>query len=197
MARAPKNNFNFEISLSVLNHLGRNLYRNSITSWAKPFRIHGTRMPRMFGSALIETMDRSASKTTALAWMAKSTFRQTFLEKSGIPSAPTDECKHRANALSSAQKVSESWRSCSCAKRITIFSKKKGRNYIGGTIDNSGLDKAITHDLRQISILLKRQIRSCSTHCRRITNPEPSSFSKALKNSIKSSIDHVRKMLAL
>src|SRR5436190_22366827 len=31
MARTPKSNFNFEISLSVLNHLGRNLYRNSIT----------------------------------------------------------------------------------------------------------------------------------------------------------------------
>ena len=31
MARTPKPNFNFEISLSVLNHLGRNLYRNSIT----------------------------------------------------------------------------------------------------------------------------------------------------------------------
>src|SRR5436189_6285709 len=31
MPVAPKSNFNFEISLSVLNHLGRNLYRNSIT----------------------------------------------------------------------------------------------------------------------------------------------------------------------
>src|SRR6188768_2512671 len=31
MARAPRNNFNFAISLSVLNHLGRNLYRNFIT----------------------------------------------------------------------------------------------------------------------------------------------------------------------
>lgn len=31
MAKINSNDFNFEISLSVLNHLGRNLYRNFIT----------------------------------------------------------------------------------------------------------------------------------------------------------------------
>lgn len=31
MAKAKANKFKFEISLSVLNHLGRNLYRNFIT----------------------------------------------------------------------------------------------------------------------------------------------------------------------
>ena len=31
MARRPNSRFRFEISLSVLNHLGRNLYRNFIT----------------------------------------------------------------------------------------------------------------------------------------------------------------------
>ena len=30
----------------------------------------------------------------------------------------------------------------SCADRITVFSKKKGQSYIGGTIDNSGLKRS-------------------------------------------------------
>ncbi len=35
----------------------------------------------------------------------------------------------------------------SCAKKISVISKKKGENYVGGLIDNSELDKAITDDL--------------------------------------------------
>lgn len=35
----------------------------------------------------------------------------------------------------------------SCAERITVISKKKNGEYIGGVIDNSGLNKAITDDL--------------------------------------------------
>ena len=35
----------------------------------------------------------------------------------------------------------------SCADRITVISKVKGGTYIGGVIDNSKLDRAITEDL--------------------------------------------------
>ena len=35
----------------------------------------------------------------------------------------------------------------SCAKRITVLSKIKGKDYIGGVIDNTALDEAITGDI--------------------------------------------------
>jgi hypothetical protein len=35
----------------------------------------------------------------------------------------------------------------SCAERITIVSRTPGGQYVGGTIDNSELDQAITEDL--------------------------------------------------
>src|SRR5262249_30629351 len=35
----------------------------------------------------------------------------------------------------------------SCADKVTVISKVKNGDYIGGVIDNSGLDKAITQDL--------------------------------------------------
>ncbi len=35
----------------------------------------------------------------------------------------------------------------SCAEKITVVSKTRGGRYVGGVIDNSGLDKAITDDL--------------------------------------------------
>lgn len=33
----------------------------------------------------------------------------------------------------------------SCAKRISVFTKKEGGAYVGGVIDNAGLDQAITN----------------------------------------------------
>jgi SAM-dependent methyltransferase len=35
----------------------------------------------------------------------------------------------------------------SCAEKITVISKIQGEDYVGGVIDNSGLDRAITEDL--------------------------------------------------
>lgn len=46
--------FHFNISLSVLNHLGRNYIAIFLLYWAKPFLILGTRMLRMYILQLIE-----------------------------------------------------------------------------------------------------------------------------------------------
>src|SRR5690606_39021966 len=35
----------------------------------------------------------------------------------------------------------------SCARRVSIFTRKRGEDYVGGIIDNSGLDRAIVNDL--------------------------------------------------
>jgi hypothetical protein len=43
----------------------------------------------------------------------------------------------------------------SCAQRISVISKKKGEEYVGGVIDNSGLERAITEDLSPQNYLLE------------------------------------------
>ena len=85
----------------------------------------------------------------------------------------------------------------SCARRITIFSKKKGKGYVGGTIDNSGLDKAITHDLTPDQYPLEtpnsKLLNSLSTGHKSGTII----IFEGTKEQIRSSVDHIRKMLAL
>jgi len=85
----------------------------------------------------------------------------------------------------------------SCAERITIFSKKKGRGYVGGTIDNSGLDQAITHDLTPDQYPLERPDRRLIASLSKDHKSGTIIVFKGTKEQIRSSVDHIRKMLAL
>jgi hypothetical protein len=142
---ASKNNFNFEISLSVLNHLGRNLYRNSIT---------------VLGEAISNSWDADAKnvwinidhhsglftiKDDGIG-MDAADFQTKFL-KIGYTKRATGKMQTPGKRPFIGAKGIGKLALLSCAERITIFSKKKGKAYVGGTIDNSGLDKAITNDL--------------------------------------------------
>lgn len=141
---ADKQPFTFEISLSVLNHLGRSLYRSFATvlgeaisnSWdadAKNVHIHVQRNKNSFlirddGDGM--TADDFQNKFLKIGYSKRkdgttSTAGRPFIGRKGIGKL----------AL------------LSCADRITVISKVKGGEYIGGTIDNSALDEAITRDL--------------------------------------------------
>lgn len=137
--------FNFEISLSVLNHLGRNLYRNFST---------------VLGEAISNAWDADAKnvwiyvdrdnasltiKDDGLG-MNKDDFQDKFL-KIGYT-------KRKENGSSSpdgrpfiGRKGIGKLALLSCADKIAIITKTKSTEYVGGVIDNSGLDKAITDDL--------------------------------------------------
>ena len=142
---AHKNNFNFEISLSVLNHLGRNLYRNSIT---------------VLGEAISNSWDADAKNVwiTIDSQSASFTIKddgvgmdandfQTKFLKIGYTKRADGKMQTAGKRPFIGAKGIGKLALLSCAERITIFSKKKGSAYVGGTIDNSGLDKAITNDL--------------------------------------------------
>ncbi len=85
----------------------------------------------------------------------------------------------------------------SCAERITIFSKKRGKGYIGGTIDNSGLDKAITHDMTPDEYPLEEPNTSLIDSLSTAHKSGTIIVFEDTKEQIRSSIDHIRKMLAL
>src|SRR6266478_6060796 len=136
--------FTFEISLSVLNHLGRSLYRSFAT---------------VLGEAISNSWDADAKNVQIYVNRNKNSF---FIKDDGDGMNEDDfqnkflkigYSKRRDGTTSSAgrpfigRKGIGKLALLSCADKISVISKVKGRDYIGGTIDNSALDEAITRDL--------------------------------------------------
>jgi len=137
--------FTFEISLSVLNHLGRSLYRSFAT---------------VLGEAISNSWDADAKKVHIYVNRNKNSF---FIRDDGVGMTADDfQTKFLKIGYSKRKdggKLSPAGRPfigrkgigklalLSCADKITVVSKVKGGKYIGGVIDNPELDAAITEDL--------------------------------------------------
>jgi hypothetical protein len=137
--------FTFEISLSVLNHLGRNLYRSFAT---------------VLGEAISNSWDADASKV----WIYLDPGRNGFWIKDdgvGMTAADFQEkfLKIGYSKRKRGKRHSDKGRPfigrkgigklalLSCADKISVISRVEGSGYVGGSIDNSKLDDAITADL--------------------------------------------------
>lgn len=141
----PDNNFKFNISLSVLNHLGRNLYRSFAT---------------VLGEAISNSWDADAQNVHIYLDRGKNTlcikddgdgmtaedFQEKFL-KIGYSKRTTDGDKSAGGRPYIGRKGIGKLALLSCAKRINAKSKVKGGEYVGGMIDNAGLDQAIKDDV--------------------------------------------------
>jgi len=139
------NNFTFNISLSVLNHLGRNLYRSFIT---------------VLGEAISNSWDADAEnihiyigrKNRCLIikddgiGMNESDFQNHFL-KIGYSKRKEGISKSEKGRPYIGRKGIGKLAMLSCAERVTVISKIEGGEYVGGCIDNSGLDEAIQSDM--------------------------------------------------
>ncbi|MBB3391602.1 hypothetical protein FHT82_004380 [Rhizobium sp. BK275] len=187
--------FRFEISLSVLNHLGRNLYRNFIT---------------VLGEAVSNSWDADAKNVWINIDRARSTFsikddgvgmdyedfQEKFLKigyskrKDGLRATERDRPFIGAKGIGKLALLS-------CAQRVSIYSKTEGQDYVGGVIDNSGLDAAIKSDntadqysLEELDLDKIAKLAKEHEHGTIIVFD-------GLKDSLKSSSQHLRKMLAL
>ena len=138
-------NFTFNISLSVLNHLGRNLYRSFITvlgeaisnSWDADAENVWINIDRENNSLII--------KDDGLG-MSSEDFQNKFL-KIGYSKRKDGQTKSNSDRPFIGRKGIGKLALLSCAEKIHIISKKKDTEIIGGIIDNSGLDTAIKDDL--------------------------------------------------
>lgn len=136
--------FQFEISLSVLNHLGRNLYRNFVT---------------VLGEAISNSWDADANNV----WIYIDRENSAFVIKDDGKGMSADDFQERFLKIGyskrkDGQRKASSGRPyigakgigklalLSCAQRVSVFTKKSDTDYTGGVIDNTGLDKAIMHD---------------------------------------------------
>lgn len=141
-----KNNFTFNISLSVLNHLGRNLYRDFIT---------------VLGEAISNSWDADANNV----WINFNNSKtKLFIKDDGLGMTAEDfsnkllKVGYSKRGFNGKYSKSPNGRPyigrkgigklalLSCAKKISIISKTQGSKYISGRINNSILDKAITED---------------------------------------------------
>ena len=142
----------FNISLSVLNHLGRNLYRNVIT---------------VLGEAISNSWDADASNVWITIdkehncmtivddgdGMNFDDFQNKFL-KIGYSKRRNGRYRTPSGRPFIGRKGIGKLALLSCAKKIHVASKTKETALVGGIIDNSSLDQAITDDLNSQEYIL-------------------------------------------
>ena len=142
----------FNISLGVLNHLGRNLYRNVIT---------------VLGEAISNSWDADANNVWITIdkkhncmiimddgdGMNFDDFQNKFL-KIGYSKRKDGKYKTLNGRPFIGRKGIGKLALLSCAQKVHIVSKTKETAFVGGVIDNSSLDAAIKDDLNSQEYIL-------------------------------------------
>jgi hypothetical protein len=190
-----KKAFTFAISLSVLDHLGRNLYRSFAT---------------VLGEAISNAWDADAKNVHIFIDRKKNSFfiiddgdgmttedfQSKFL-KIGYSKRRTGKTKSKDGRPFIGRKGIGKLALLSCAQKVTVISKVKGAQYIGGVIDNSGLDEAITDDLTPQEYPLGQW--SLKTFAKYTKDHKHGTiiYFENIKDGIKNSLDFLKKIIAL
>ena len=186
--------YNFNISLSVLNHLGRNLYRNIIT---------------VLGEAISNSWDADANNV----WininkeknlmiikddgkgMTNNDFQSKFL-KIGYSKRKNGNNKSETGRPFIGRKGIGKLALLSCAERIHIITKAQGFDAVGGIIDNSGLDEAIKDDLNSQEYTLEALTQHDFTSLNNVKSGTLILFEN-VTNGIFNTIEYIQKAIAL
>lgn len=185
--------FTFNISLAVLNSLGRNLYRNFIT---------------ILGEAISNSWDADADNVKIIInreklemlviddgdGMSVSDFSGKFL-RIGY-SKRTNGSNSRKGRPYIGRKGIGKLALLSCANRVVIVTKKAGEPVTGGVIDNSELDEAIQDDRDHESYKLGAL---SSEDIKLLGGMEQGTIIKFvnLKGGIVNTLENIRKAIAL
>ncbi len=186
--------FSFNISLSVLNHLGRNLYRSFAT---------------VLGEAISNSWDADANNVYITInksenyfsiqddgiGMTSKDFQDKFLK---VGYSKRKEGNNRSAILKRpyiGRKGIGKLALLSCADLIYVVSKTKASDAIGGIIDNAELDVAINedHDLYDLKPIPNGEIATFSFQKGQGTYIR----FENIKQGITNNIDYLRKIIAL
>jgi len=85
----------------------------------------------------------------------------------------------------------------SCADKISVISKKENREYVGGTIDNSGLDDAIKEDLAPQEYPLGDWEKSIFEPYIEDHQKGTIVYFENIKDGIRNTVDYLKKSIAL
>lgn len=190
--------YTFNISLSVLNHLGRNLYRS---------------FPTVIGEAISNAWDANAKnvwieidRENNKFWikddgvgMDSNDFKEKFLKvgyskrtKGGMISPEPFSRPYIGNKGIGKLAL------LSCADKITVISRKSpDDDYVGGAIDNSGLDKAILDDISSHDYPLESVNDSLFTSIKTDHDNGTIICFENIKDGIRNTDDFLKKIIAL
>lgn len=189
-------NYNFNISLSILNHLGRNLYRSFMT---------------VLGEAISNSWDADANNVYITIdrdskilivrddgdGMNENDFQNKFL-KIGYSKRKDNKTYTNSNRPFIGRKGIGKLALLSCAQKITVLSKAEGATIVGGVIDNSGLDKAIKDDVSSTDYSLGVPPDSLvSKYDERLGKKGTVIFFEGLKDGIRNRVEYITKLVAL
>ncbi len=187
--------YTFNISLSILNHLGRNLYRSFITvlgeaisnAWdadAQNVRITIDRDKNIF---VIEDDGRG---------MSESDFQNKFL-KIGYSKRKDNVSKTTNGRPFIGRKGIGKLALLSCAKKITVLTKTMNTDLVGGIIDNSGLDQAIKDDVSANEYKLSIPDTSIIENYGKGMTSGTIILFEEINDGIRNRIEYIRKLVAL
>lgn len=188
--------YNFNISLSILNHLGRNLYRSFIT---------------VLGEAVSNSWDADAKNVYITIdreekvlivrddglGMNEDDFQNKFL-KIGYSKRKDNVSHTKSGRPFIGRKGIGKLALLSCAQTITVLTKKEDSDIVGGVIDNSGLNDAIKDDKNstdyKLGIPEEQTIRKYSAI---LGSRGTLIIFNGIKDGIRNRIDYIRKLVAL
>lgn len=188
--------YNFNISLSVLNHLGRNLYRNFIT-------VLGEAISNSWDADahnVYITIDRDARILIVRddgKGMNEDDFQNKFL-KIGYSKRKDKSTHTNSGRPYIGRKGIGKLALLSCAQTITVLTKKKGVELVGGIIDNSGLDEAIRNNMSSNEYNLGVPDEGIIASYREQLGEEGTILLfQDLKDSIRNRVEYITKLVAL
>jgi len=187
--------FTFNISLSVLNHLGRNLYRNFIT---------------VLGEAISNSWDADAKNVWIYIdrnknyliikddgqGMSSDDFQNKFL-KIGYSKRKDGVDKTESQRPFIGRKGIGKLALLSCAKRIHIVSKTKSTDFVGGIIDNRELDNAIDDDLNPQQYPLEDVNLDIFNSLKENFEKGTIIYFEDINDGIRNRVEYIRKLVAL
>jgi hypothetical protein len=191
----PNKPFVFDISLSVLNHLGRQLYRSFAT---------------VLGEAVSNAWDANAKNVNIYVdtnsgqlWvkddgigMDDADFQNKFL-KIGYSKRKGGSSRSDYGRPFVGRKGIGKLALLSCADRISVLSKTKESSWIGGSINNARLDLAITEDLSPQKYPLEKVDQSAFANLMKGLDHGTIIRFEGLKDGVKRSLQFIRKTIAL
>ena len=195
MAKAEPTKYTFNVSLSVLDHLGRNLYRSFVT---------------VLGEAISNSWDAGAQNV----WIEIDRQKGTLLVKDDGHGMTGDDFQNKFLRIGYSKRLDPSASSggnrpfigrkgigklalLSCAEKISVMSKTAETEYVGGVIDNGGLSAAISHDLTPDEYPLINLDRNVFGGHTEDHAHGTLVFFEGIKEGIKNTVDFIKKTVAL
>lgn len=189
------NAYTFNISLSILNHLGRNLYRSFIT---------------VLGEAISNAWDADAQNVRITIdrdkniliieddgqGMTEDDFQNKFL-KIGYSKRKNNVSATETGRPFIGRKGIGKLALLSCAKKITVLTKTANTDLVGGIIDNSGLDEAIKDDVSASEYMLGIPDASIVDRFGKDMISGTIILFEEINDGIRNKIEYIRKLVAL